>query len=247
MDDESKSTTSKPPAKRGGGRILPSELPEEVAEEIAKLAGVPVNCGPFYDFLRDSVREIWKWDRRAGSSEPGEALKRAAKAARTLNEAVGSLKKTDREWVEKLLNQDNAIWSEEMVNCPPGRDSRLIDLFGKIWAIACLFSAAAGGSAPLRVGFAKLPYKVGKKKGTVRDETFYRFVFHLCGNAAEWGGNLSVDKDRRRDAEGGDLAKALNIIRQYLPNGVIPEKLPLMTLHRIKTEQAKARRSLLEP
>jgi hypothetical protein len=256
MKDRPNSTISKPPAKRAGSRILPSELPNQVAEQIAKLASIPAStpeCQYFCDSLCDSVRRIWERDRRAGLSEPGEALKRAAKAARTLNEAVGSLKKADREWVENLLKQDDAIWSEELVNRPPGRHSlvpgqeeRLRDLSVKVWALAGLFSTAAGQSAPIAAGIAKLPYKVGKRKGTVKDNTFHDLVFGLCSNAAEWDGELPLDKGKTFKEEGGALAEALDILRPYLPKGVIPDKLPLGTLQRIKTAQSKARRSLLD-
>jgi hypothetical protein len=222
-----------------------------VAEQIAKLAGIH-EWEPFCDSLDDSVRKIWEWDRRAGSSEPGEALKQAAKAARTLNEAVGSLNKADREWVEKLLKQD-AMWSEELVNRPPGRyslvssqEERLRDLSVKVWTLACLFSTAAGQSAPIVAGIAKLPYKVGKRKGTVKDNTFHDLVFGLCSNVAEWGGTLPLDKNRNFNKDGGALAEALNVLRPYLPEGVFPDKLRLITLQRIKTAQAKARRSLLD-
>jgi hypothetical protein len=255
MNGRSKSTTSKPPA-RAGGRILPSELPEHVAEDIAKLAGVPPECWFFCDYLRDRVWSVWEWDRRAGSSEPGEALKRAAKAARTLREAVGSLNKADREWVEKLLKQDHPYWSEELVNRPPGRYSlapwvpdqepRLGDLSVKVGALAALFSTAANQPAAEMAGSAKLRYKSGRRKGAVKDETFHDLVFSLLSNAAEWGGALPLDKSKNFKKEGGALAEALEMLRPYLPKGVIPEKLPLMTLQRIKTQHAKAQRSLLE-
>ena len=255
MNKTPNSTTSKPPAKRAGARILPSQvLLRHGAEQIAKLAGLPVHeYEPFCDSVCESVQEVWKRDRRAESSEPGDALKKAARAARTLNEAFGSLNKEDRKWVEKLLNQEPPWFQERLLGrepilhslVPPFQD-RFRELSATLWLLACLFSNAAGKSAPLMAGTTRLPYKVGKRKGTVKDKTLHDLVFGLFSYAAGAGGALSLDKNRNFNKEGGALAEALNILRPYLPKGVIPDKLPLGTLQRILTQQSKARRFLRE-
>ena len=59
---------------------------------------------PFCDSVCDSVKLVWKRDRRAELLQPGEALKRGAQAARILIRAFGSMNKADCEWVENLLN-----------------------------------------------------------------------------------------------------------------------------------------------
>src|SRR5450759_1864833 len=84
---------------------LPTDvtLPRDVALQVADLARVPAQeQEPFCDAVCDSVRMAW--ERVGGAvSKPGPALIKAAKAARTLNEAFGSLNKTDRAWIDKLL------------------------------------------------------------------------------------------------------------------------------------------------
>src|SRR5262245_12758586 len=73
-------------SKSGRGRILPSQqLPRHVAEQLADIARVPAQeREPFCDSVCDSVQTVLKRDRSAQLlSEPGEALKKAAHAART--------------------------------------------------------------------------------------------------------------------------------------------------------------------
>jgi hypothetical protein len=63
------------------------KLPIVLAERLAKLAKVPTNeRDEFCELLSDSVLRLWKRDRRAISSKPGEALIQAAKAAQTLQQ-----------------------------------------------------------------------------------------------------------------------------------------------------------------
>src|SRR5665811_1434593 len=84
----------------------------------------------------------------------------------------------------------------------------------------------------LWAGTTRLPYKVGKRKGTVKDKTLHDLVFGLFSYAAGADGALSLDKNRNFNKEGSALAEALNKLRPYLPKGVIPDKLPLGTLQR---------------
>ena len=79
-------------------------LPEDVALYVAERARIPAEEVPlFCDAICESVQRVWETDRRAISSKPGQALLRAAEAARTFNEAFCSLNKDDREWVERLV------------------------------------------------------------------------------------------------------------------------------------------------
>src|SRR5664280_1600668 len=92
-----------PPTQRPHALPRDVTLPEGVAKQVAELAGIPAGeFPPFYDAICETVQGIWKTDRRAISSKPGRALIKAAEAARTLNEAICSLNKDDREWVERL-------------------------------------------------------------------------------------------------------------------------------------------------
>jgi hypothetical protein len=195
------------------------------------------------------VQGVWKRDRRAESSEPGEALKRAAQAAQILNQAFGSLSKSDLGWVENLLNQEPS-WSQERLLgqepmfqsvLPPFQD-RLRELSATLWLIHCLFSAAVGEVPPPLPGTAKLPNKPGRKRGTVDDITFQGFVQDLLTFVAEAGGELTFDKNFKK----GTLIEALDVLRPHLPNDVIPYDPPSGTLQRIKTKHSKARRLWLK-
>jgi hypothetical protein len=225
-------------------------IPRQVAEEVADIARVPEDQRElFCDAVCYDVEMIWKRDRRAELlkpgdklSGPGEALKKAAQAARTLDQAFGSLTEADRKWVEKLLNQEDSDSKERLIGrFPLGEPLR--ELSFTVWLLARLFSRATGEVPPLVAGLAKLPVRPGRKRGAVKDSAFASFVFYLHVSTAVAGGKLTLDKNR--NFKDGTLVEALKILRPYLPRGVIPDDLTLhlATLQRIKTAQSKAHRS----
>lgn len=242
MNGRPHSTTNASPAKRARGRVLPSLLLlSQVAEQVADIARVPAQeHEPFCDSVCDSVQTIWKRDRRTELSRPGEALKKAAYAARTLDQAFGSLNKADRGWVGKLLNQEPA-WSQERLIGRAPQYEPLRELSLTVWLLAGLFSAATGEVSSPLAGVARLPLNPGKKRGTVNDTAFHDFVHTLLVYATEAGGRLTVDKNK--SYKEGTLVEGLHILRPYLPRGVIPKDLTsrLSTLQRIKTKHSKAR------
>lgn len=240
------------PSKRATGRVLPSQLlPRSVAEEVADVARIPnQEREPFCDWVCDSVQMVFRRDRRAELlgpnavlSGPGEALKKAAQAARTLDQAFGSLNKADREWVGELLNQE-LQWSQERLIGRAPVFEPLRELSITVSDLAHLFSAATGEAWSVVPGTAKLPFKPGRKRRMVNDVTFQDFVRDLLRCAAEAGGSLTLDKNR--NYKKGTLVEALEILRPHLPRGVIPTALTshLATLQRIKTKHSKARRFL---
>jgi len=202
-----------------------------VAEQIAELARVPAGeCPPFCDAISETVQRVWYLDRRAvsASSRPGRALHKAAEAARTLNEAICSLNKDDREWVERLMAQPlYRELSHEFLQTV----SRIDDLF----------STAIGKSSPLMPGSATLRNNKGRRKGAANDPMFEVLIRHILLFTAEAGGELSLDKNYRK----GTLINVLNILRPHLPKGVLPNVLPYGTLQRIKTKFSKDRRRFL--
>jgi hypothetical protein len=60
---------------------------------------------------------------------------------------------------------------------------------------------------------------------------FENFLTHLFVDVAETGGQLTFTKDSGT----GTLIAALNILGPHLPNGVVPNRLPLGTIQKIKT------------
>ena len=118
--------------------ISPPVLPKAVALQLAKFAGVPVATRDiFYEFVSNSFQRIWKRDRRAVSSQPGPALKKAAKAARTLHEAFHALNPQDRVWVDNIASSQLQFL---------GGEGHHLEL--TIWNIASLFTGAIGRPAP---------------------------------------------------------------------------------------------------
>jgi hypothetical protein len=204
----------------------PPALPEDVAMQIAELARIPAHeRGQFCQRVCDSVQAVWETDRRAVSSKPGRALLKAAGAARTLNEAICSLNKDDREWVERLMAR--SVYQE----LP--REFLLT-----VSQIDDLFSTAIGRSAPFGPGTAALRDKRGRRRGNVKDTMFKEFIRDILLWTAEAGGEFTLDKNYNK----GTLIDALNILRRHLPNGVVLIALPLTTIQRIKTKYSKSRR-----
>lgn len=209
----------------------PLERLRDVALQVATIARVPTEeREEFCQRVCGSMQMIWERDRRAVTPKPGHALLKAADAASTLNEALGSLNKVDREWIERLLALEP--WSE----------GRLRSLSETVWLLAFLFSSAIGGSIPEVSGKAVLREKSGRRKGTVKDMMFEVFIHHILVHVTEASGELTFDKN----AGTGTLVDALNIFRLCLPKGFVPNALPLSTIQKLKTKHSKFRHRFLE-
>jgi hypothetical protein len=169
----------------------PPVLPPDVAMHVAELARVPAGeIPPFCDAICESVQRVWETDRRAVSSKPGRALFKAAEAARTFNEAICSLNKDDREWVERLMARPEyqELPREFLVTV-----SRIDDLF----------STAIGSSIPPMPGTAALREKRGRPKGAFKDTMFEVFIRHILLFTDENGGELTFDKNYKKAVVSG--------------------------------------------
>jgi hypothetical protein len=164
-------------------------------------------------------------------------LAKAFKAARTLNEAVCSLKETERERLAKLADRDQRLARHKWIR-HPGWTVFLLDY---------MFSIAVGKEPPSLPGFSKLQEGRGRKRGTM--PAFHDFVWGLLSVAEEGGGQLTLDKNRYFRTNGGTLVEALKILQPHFPKDIIPEDLEkhLSTLQRIKARRAKAQHLLVAP
>ena len=191
-------------------------LPSVIAEQVAGLACVPAEEQElFCDGLCDSVAEVWRLDRRAVSLKPGRALTEAAAAARTLNEAVCSLKKADRKWVDRLVASNPQLNNEKRL-FGSAEPFQIDELHQTVFLLAYLFNTAIGKSTPVLAGTATLPTKRGPKKVPTKP-AFHNFVWRLLTNTDEAGGKkLSLDKNKNQKE--GSLVRALDILRPYLPS-----------------------------
>jgi hypothetical protein len=196
----------------------PPVLPSNVVLRLASLAGVPTSERElFFEQFSNSFALIWQRDRRAVSSKPpGSALVRAARAATTLQKEFHRLSQQDREWVENI--RSSSLFRE----IPLERAIRQLEL---------VFNHAIGRPSQrlelprvwrLRVQF------------TVKNQFLRELVFSLL-SAARWNyGEFTLDKN----SQSGTLLKAIDILRPYLPKGLVPDDLPLPvgTIQRLKTE-----------
>lgn len=220
MNDSSKSATATaarmtrtPPAR------TQSDLPEDVALRVAEAAGVPDNeRESFWDLVRFAVRLAWERDRRAIGGNAGAALIGAADAARALHEALDHLEPADREWLERL-------WTRT-----PLYKQWLRELPETVFQLVHLLSVAAGRAPPPGPGETSAPDKRGRRKGSVKDVMLLDFVRLLLLATATSKGDLTVEDESNT----GTLMDTLQILREYLPVGLVPLAPPAGTLQRIK-------------
>src|SRR5262249_53940144 len=151
---------------------------------------------------------LWKLDRRAISSKPGAALKRAAKAAKALQKAYFSLNPQDREWVHNIQS------SETLYAKPHLLDDTILHL-------SLVFSSAIGRPSPLPPQSRRFAVLMtGRAPVQIKDQRFRELVFNLLGTADDLGGKFTFNKND----QSGTLLKALNILRNggHVPKGLVP-------------------------
>ena|ERR1035437_7595912 len=203
---------------------LPPKLPSVLAERLAKLAKVPTNeRDEFCKRISETVLSLWTRDRRAVSSKPGRALIQAAKAARTLQQNFFYMNKQDRHWVENIKRSQMQFVAGEIQH-----------LESTILNVAMVFRAAIGRPSPLprhseRFLEKLLPKRVPPK---IKDQILRELVFGLLGAAEETGGHFSFEKT----SVSGTLARALDLLRDHLPVGLVPDPLLGTTIQRLKSD-----------
>ena len=224
-DDDDKPT--EPDTSRAQPR---GELPEKVAMQLAALADVPEReSEPFWHLLRHVVQVAHDQHGSVAASRPSPALKKAAQAARILNEAIGDLSKAERKTLHQLAIRHPRLREETRIRPSNGMWKIEIDELNQTtWLLAFLLSMAIGKTPPWLAGTAKLAAVRGKKAGTVKNTELSNFVNRLLWCVEEVGGALPLEKNKYFSKSGGPLADALTILRSHLPHGVIPEELFLI-------------------
>jgi hypothetical protein len=195
----------------------------------------------FCDYVCDTVEMVWKLDRRAVTSKSGDALVKAASAARTLNEAVCSLNGRDRQWVNMIADRHPSLSQEQRIRGTTDL-FEINELNYTVWLLATLFNFATNKSSPMVAGVVRVPDKKGKKSGIGNDMMFEFVLRRLLTATAEARGRLSFNKNSCT----GALVEALALLRDRLPQGVIPKALTGWTIQEIKTSHAKSRRRWLQ-
>ena len=210
-----------------------------VAQQIADIARVPIGeRGLFCNNVCDIVETASKQPRRTKSSKPGQALLKAADAARILNEAVCNLNHTDRKWISRVIANDPWLSQEPWLRIAK-EPFEIDELNRTVHSLELLFKTSIGKPAPLAPGAAVLSEKRGRKRGAVNDAAFQNFARNLLICVSDGGGTLSLDKNK--NSKTGTLVEALACLRSCTPKGLIPKTLPLGTLQTIKTQHLKYR------
>ena len=155
------------------------------------------------------------------SSKHGQTLNKAARAARTLNEAVCSLDEAERKGLDELVSRDPGLSQDVRLRGATG-EFEVDELQQTVRLLDELFSIASGKAPPLLAGAARLSTRRGKKRGDVKNMPYNRFVQGLLSLTAEAGGTLTLDKNKYYDESGGALVAALKTLRPYVPEKVIP-------------------------
>jgi hypothetical protein len=198
--------------------ITSPRLHKDVALQVADVAHVPLEeRDQFCELVQGTVQIVWELDRRARSSKLDQTLDEAAQAARSLHKAFSKLKQHDRDWLEHLLARNYL--------------GGLRELPLTVWRLAHLFSTAVGKSLPSAPVQAVSPKKRDWRQRTVKNVAFENFLTHLFVDVAETGGQLTFTKD----SGSGTLIAVLNILSPHLPEGVVPDPLPLGTIQKVKT------------
>ena len=205
---------------KGVSAAQDNELPMDVRLQLADLARVPEEKREeFCNAIRLPLRLVWKLDRRAKGTRAGKALVRTAEAARALHEGFADLNADDRKWIDELL--DASLEYKLFLPALPRLVRELEHLF-----------SVAVGKAPLQD--ASRTSRDGRRKGVVKDLAFHEFVRYLLLVAEGWcGGKLTFDKNKKR----GTLIDAINILRPYLPQWIVPSPLPFSTIQRIRSKE----------
>ena len=182
---------------------------------LAKIANIPAEYrGEFCDRICKTVQNVCARDRRSTGQKPGRHLVYAADAARTLQKEFFRIKKEDRDWVETIRQSQMQFADAEIENI----DSAIMNL-------SMVLNAAVGRRSPLPPYFEEKSLKI-------KDQMLRELVFGLLAAAKDNGGKLTFNKN----SETGPLADALDLLRNHLPKGLVPEPLPASVIQRLKTD-----------
>lgn len=206
---------SNPPTHPTPTRLRP------LAVRIAKMAKVPADYqDKFCERISATVLRVWDRDRRPSGTKPGLALVYAADATRVLQRNIFRMKEKDRDWVENVKHGQMQFG-----------DGEIRDLETTILNLSTLLNTAVGRPSTV-------PRYLKSVSRSVKDQILRELVFGLLGAAADTGGKLTFDKN----SETGTLAKALDLLRYHLPEGLVPPALPASTIQKLKTEFSRLRR-----
>ena len=182
----------------------------------------------FSERIVEIVIGLRKRHRSPEWGKPGGLLTEAADAARRLQDTFYRMNKRDRAWVEHVKQSEQLLFMDQIT-----------DLGSTISQIVVLLDAALGRASPVPRHIAKMSAALlGGKLPKIRDQMLRELVIGLLSAATNTNGILTFDKNE----ESGDLTKALRLLRDHLPEGLVPDPLPSSTIQRVKTAFFRHRR-----
>jgi hypothetical protein len=205
-------------------------LAERLAARVVPLAQLPGNAHARTDDqpllaerIVQLVLRIRDRDRRARGQTAGGLLHEAADAARRLDDAYSRMNRSDREWVEHI-KQSQLQFGETN------------DIGATIANLSMLLHSALGKTYPVPKDRSRKQF--GIKNLTVKDQLLRELVFGLLSAADDTGGKFEFNVN----TAGGTLGHALDRLRPYLPDGLVPEPLRGRTIQRLITEFSRLNR-----
>ena len=202
-------------------------VPDDVLRKVADLGRVSAHQHKFYfSGIRYYVQEACKLNglvKKGLEKEKGTALLRAARA---LHEVLGTLNTDEREFLERLLDDELEF---SVFNKISGR--RLGELKFTTCQLVLLFSLVTGAPHPGYPYEDPRPRQRGKSPGAVKDSIFQNFVCALLILTRRALGGFTLEKN----IQTGTLIKAIKILAPFLSDGLVPKPLPTSTLQRLKT------------
>ena len=204
-------------------QVLP--VPDAVLERLAELGHVPAARRKFFfETVCANVQRAWEL---GGLNMQGRASKQGALLQRTalaLYEALGNVDKDERETIEGILGGKLEFSFDQISS------GRVGELRQTLYRLAFVFSIRTG-KPPLRPPYeAPQPPQRGRKPGAVKDWVFQHFVGVLLATTTLAGGRLTLEKNIGK----GSLIDAINALAPYLPDGFVPEPMPVSTFQRLK-------------
>jgi hypothetical protein len=186
--------------------------------------------------LRESIRlaidVAWYWQAETALSAPEAvpSLKRIAKAAAGLRDALHGIPPGAEEWMRAAMpiydKDDLPLIAERFANNGILSVAKLADYrtMATFLAVVAQDACCAATEAP------KPPRWLGRPPISRKHHTFFLFVNQLLDSVAESGGHLTFTK-----AAGGrgTLVSALKVLSEYVPPGVIPNMALISRLDKI--------------
>jgi hypothetical protein len=194
---------------------------EDVLKRLVKLARVPDDlCETFHHSVCGTVEAVWIREelfKRGAAAENGGSLARAADAALTLHDVLGTFGKPEQEHLQKIFP---LLSAEEFGG-----------LRRNAYELSKTLNAAMGRPPPRDLNEPPRPNRRGRKLDAVKDVLFRRFAYDLLLDARAAGGRFTVDRNGAK----GSFIPGMKLLADHLPPGFVPRRPAATTLDRFRT------------